>query len=137
MRRAGGQASVELVAIVPLLFAVALAAYAVLAAGRASTAAGAAAEAAAVAVLQGADAERAARHSLAGWPRSATTVQVRGGRVRIHVRPWFPLFAGLLTASAEADAGPPPAPDPLFALRGGDGASAARPTASTAAEASR
>ncbi len=123
-----GQATVEVVGLVPLLVAVAVAVFAVLAAGRASTAADAAAEAAAVAVIQGRDGEDAARRSLTGWSRDAATVTVRDGRVDVRVRPPVPILAGLLTASAQADAGRRPAPAPMFPIRGGDGASSA-PTA--------
>lgn len=124
MRRERGQATVELVALVPLLVAVAAAAFAVLAAGRASVAASAAAEAGAAAMLQGGDGADAARRSLAGWARGSTTVIIRAGDVRVTVRPPFPLLDELLTASAEAHAGQVAPRDELFPLRGGDGASA-------------
>jgi hypothetical protein len=126
VRRADGQATVELVALVPLLVAVGFAVVAVLAAGRASSAADAAAESAAVAIIRGTNGADAARRSLAGLPRDNTSVRIRGGRVRVTVRPPLPLLAGLLSATAEADAGrAAPVVDPLLPIRGGDGQSAA------------
>ncbi len=76
MRRAravDGQASVELVALLPLLVTVAVAAGHVLAAGAAHELAGHAAEAGAIAVLRGggeADARDAARAALPSWSRA-------------------------------------------------------------------
>ena len=124
--REHGQATVEIVALVPVVVAVAFGIAAVLAAGRAAAAAEAAAEAAAVAIIQGADGASAARRSLADDPPGRTTVRVRGGRVRVIVRPPIPLFARALAATAEADAGRA-APDvhPLLPIRGGDGAASA------------
>ena len=117
-----GQATVELVAFVPILVAVAFAVLAVLSAGRASSAAHGAAGAAAVAILQGTDGAAAARRSLAGRRRRDATVSVRGGRVRVTVRPSLPFLAGALTATAEADAGRvTPVVGRLDPVRGGDG----------------
>lgn len=121
-----GQATVELVALVPLLVVVGFAVTTVLAAGRASSAADVAAEAAAIAMIRGADGAEAARRTLAGHPRGSTAIRIRGGRVRVTVRPRLPLLAGALTATAEADAGrAAQIPDPLLPIRGGDGESAA------------
>jgi hypothetical protein len=116
MRAAGrrgaeaGQATVELAVLAPLLVAVVLAAAQLLAAGAARVLADHAAEAGAVALLQGADPVDAARAALPGWSRDRVTVTVRGRRVRVRLRPPAPIAAlgGLLTASREADAGPPP-----------------------------
>ena len=121
-----GQATVELVALVPLLVAVGFAVLAVLSAGRASSAAESAAEAAAVAILRDGDGAAAARRSLEGRPRRDVNVSVNGGRVRVTVRPALPLLTGALTATAEADAGRvTPVVGPLDAVRGGDGAGSA------------
>jgi hypothetical protein len=104
-----GQASVELVALVPLATLIALAIGQLLAAGAARELAGNAAEAGAAALLQGGDPAAAARAALSGWARERTTVHVTGRRVEIHVRPRavIPVLAGHLDASASADAGPP------------------------------
>jgi hypothetical protein len=100
-----GQSSVELVGLVPLLLAVGLGVYSFLNAGAAEQAAGGAAEAGAVALLQGRDAETAARRALTSWPRHRTSIAVRGRRVTVHVTPRGPLGARL-RAEATADAGP-------------------------------
>jgi hypothetical protein len=103
-----GQASVELVAILPLALLVALAIAQLLAAGMARELAGNAAEAGAVAVLQGTDPGAAARAALPGWSRERATVRVSGRRIEIRVRPRtvIPLLADRLAATASADAGP-------------------------------
>ena len=66
-RRQRGQATVELVAMLPLLFVVAFAAAQLLMAGAAAEYAGHAAEAGAVALLEGRDAAAAARSAVPGW----------------------------------------------------------------------
>ena len=106
-RRQRGQATVELVALLPLLLAVACAAAQVLLAGAAGEFAGHAAEAGAVALLQGADPEAAARDAVPGWSRGRVEVDVSGDAVRVAVRPapLVPPLADLLTAHAAADAG--------------------------------
>jgi hypothetical protein len=108
MRCARGQASVEVVALLPLLVGVALAVVALLAAGQARELAGHAAAAGAIAVLQGGDVEQAARDAAPSLPASRMRVQVVGRRVRVRVRPRPPLGIGasLLEATAVADAGP-------------------------------
>lgn len=108
MSDARGQASVELVAALPLLIVIALATGQVLASGAAREAASGAAGAGAVALLQGADPEAAAREALPGWWRRRATISVDGRRVRVRVRPpaVLPGLADRLTADERADAGP-------------------------------
>jgi hypothetical protein len=113
MRRRGasrckGQATVEAVAMLPLLVVVAVMAAQLLAAGLAQVFAGHAAEAGAVAILEGADPSAAARDSLPGWTRGGVAVSVSGRHVSVRLRPFAPVRAigDLLTAEAEADAGP-------------------------------
>jgi hypothetical protein len=103
-----GQASVELIAILPLALLVALAIAQLLAAGMAHELAGNAAEAGAVALLQGTDAAAAARAALPGWSRERASVRVSGRRIEIRLRPRtvIPLLADRLAATASADAGP-------------------------------
>ena len=103
-----GQATVELVAILPLALLVALTIAQLLAAGSARELAGNAAEAGAAALLQGADPAEAARDALPGWSRDRATVRVTAGRVDVHLRPRtvVPLLARRLEAHASADAGP-------------------------------
>jgi hypothetical protein len=86
-----GQATVELVAGLPLLLLTALLALQLLAAGYALTLADGAAEAGAVAIASGRDPSRAARSALPGWARDGAAVQVQGGRVSVRVRPPAPL----------------------------------------------
>ena len=99
-----GQASVELLALLPLLLAVALGAAQVLAVGYASVLAGNAAEAAALALAGGGDPETAAHRALPGWSRKRLEVAVKGGDVRVRLRPpvLLPPLAGELEATAEA-----------------------------------
>jgi hypothetical protein len=105
-----GQASVELVALAPVLLAVALAAAQLLAAGAARELADHAAEAGAVALLQGTDPQAAARDAVPGWSRGRVDVRVDGRRVRVRLRPrsLVPAMAGMLEATGVAHAGPAP-----------------------------
>jgi hypothetical protein len=103
-----GQASVELVGMLPLCLIVALGAGQLLAAGAAAEAAGTAAQAGAMALLQGGDAQDAARRAAPGWSRERLGVTVDGRRVRVRVTPRsvVPGAAALLVATRAADAGP-------------------------------
>ncbi len=86
-----GQATVELVAGLPLLLLAAFLALQLLAAGFALTLADGAAEAGAMALASGRDAAPAARRALPVWARDGAAVQVRGGEVSVRVRPPAPL----------------------------------------------
>jgi hypothetical protein len=103
-----GQATVELVALLPLAALIALAIGQLLAAGAAGELASNAAEAGAAAILQGADPTAAARAALPGWSRERATVRVTGRRVEVRLRPLVvaPVLADRLEATASADAGP-------------------------------
>jgi hypothetical protein len=107
-----GQSSVELVGVLPLLLAAGLGVFSLLGAGAAAEAAGAAAEAGAIALVQGRDAEAAARAALDGWPRPDTRIRVSVRRVSVRVTPHGPLspLDERLAATAIADAGEVPAP---------------------------
>jgi hypothetical protein len=107
-RGQSGQASIELIAMLPLCAVVALAAGELLASGLARSAADGAAQAGAMAILQGGDPTRAARAASPGWARERLSVRVTGRRVRVRVTPpgVVPGTARLLAASADADAGP-------------------------------
>jgi hypothetical protein len=103
-----GQATVELVGILPLAVLVALVVGQLLAAGAARELAGNAAEAGALAMLQGGDPRAAAHESLPGWSDDRVSVQVSGRVVRVRLRP-VPVIPGVadrLTATVVADAGP-------------------------------
>ena len=110
--RQAGQATVELVALLPLVLAVALVAAALLAGHNAGEHAGQAAQAGAMALLQGRDPREAARRALPPGVRDRATVDIRGRRVIVRVRPGLPMaaVAAILTATATADAGPEPSP---------------------------
>ncbi|WP_205699079.1 hypothetical protein [Conexibacter sp. SYSU D00693] len=106
-----GQASVELVAAIPLVVAVALAVAQLLAAGVARELAGQAAQAGAMAIVQGdGDARAAVRRALPDWSKDRTRVRVDGHHVEVELRPvaLLPGLAGTLTARRSADAGPSP-----------------------------
>jgi Flp pilus assembly protein TadG len=101
-----GQASVELVAFLPLVLLIALAVFSFAAAQAAREEAGAAAEAAALALLQGRDAREAARAALPVASRTRARIDISGASVRVHLRPRLPLLAERLAATEEAHAGP-------------------------------
>lgn len=107
---ASGQASVELLAVLPVAVVVALTAAQVLAAGVSAELAGHAAEAGAIALLRDEDPRAAVREALPGWSRDRVRVRVSGRSVRVRLPPpvLIPRLAGALTASADADAGPRP-----------------------------
>jgi hypothetical protein len=106
--RSRGQASVELVGVLPLVAVVALALGQLLAAGAARELAGNAAEAGATALLQRRDPAQAARDAVPGWSRERMGVAVDGRVVRVVLRPpgMLPGLAAALAAHARADAGP-------------------------------
>lgn len=100
-----GQATVELVALVPLLAAVALIVGGFLAAHAAREAADQAAVAGAVAQLQGTDPVRAGRSASPSWAK--LSVRVRGGTVIAEVTPRLPRALGrLVDARAEVVTNP-------------------------------
>jgi hypothetical protein len=107
---ARGQATVEVVGILPLAVLVALVVGQLLAAGAARELAGNAAEAGAAAILQGTDPAQAARAALPGWSAGRATVRVSGREVHVRLRPVgvVPGVADRLVATAVADAGPQP-----------------------------
>jgi len=109
-RRETGQASVELVALAPMLLAVVLAVAQLLAAGVAHELADHAAEAGAIALLQRSDPAAAARDAVPGWSRGRVDVRVQDRRVRVRLRPrtFLPKLADLLEATGDAHAGPRP-----------------------------
>lgn len=105
-----GQASVELVALAPVLLAAVLAASQLLAAGAAQELADHAAEAGAIALLQRTDPATAAHEAIPGWSRGRMDVRVQGRRVRVRLRPrsFLPALAEVLEVGGEAHAGPKP-----------------------------
>ena len=102
-----GQASVELVAMLPVAAVVMLTALQVLAAGATHELAGHAAGAGAVALLESRDTEDAARDAVPDWSRGAMRVTVKGSVVSVRLRPrtLVPGLAGKLESTSRADAG--------------------------------
>jgi hypothetical protein len=105
---ARGQATVEAIALVPVMIAIGLGVLQLLAVGYASVLAGNAAEAGALALAAGGDARQGAKQALPGWSRARSRLEVEGGRVTVHLRPPSPLKAladGLeVTARAAVEA---------------------------------
>jgi hypothetical protein len=110
MRRESGQATVELVALLPVLLLVVLAAAAVVAGHGAREQAGHAAQAGAMAMLQRGDPSESARRALPAGVRRRARVEIHGRRITVRVRPPLPLVARAMTAEVTADAGPEPGP---------------------------
>lgn len=108
LRGTAGQASVELVALVPVLMVLALGVAQLLAAGVARELAAHAAEGGAIALGNGEDPRAAVRDALPGWARDRVSVTVQGRRVAVAVRPVtvFPGAGAVLAAHALSDAGP-------------------------------
>jgi hypothetical protein len=106
-RGTAGQAAVELVALLPLVIAVALGILQALAAGVAFELAGHAAQSGAVAIAEGRDGVAAARAALPGWARSGVHVDIDGTQLRVRVAPpsLLPGMGERLMATATADAG--------------------------------
>jgi hypothetical protein len=92
-RGASGQATIEAIALAPVVVAIGLGLLQLLAVGYASVLAGNAAEAGALALAAGADARDGVKQALPGWSRARARVDVDGGRVEVHLRPPSPLEA--------------------------------------------
>jgi hypothetical protein len=106
-----GQASVELIGLLPLVAVIALAAVTILASHAAHEEAGEAAEAGALAVLQGGlEPRAAAEEALSTAARKRATIKVADGRVHVRVRPRvvlpIPGLADRLAGEARAEARP-------------------------------
>ncbi len=90
---AAGQASVELVAAVPVVVLAAAVCFQLLAAGYSLTLADGAAEAGALALASGLPVSPAVERALPGWARDRIDVDRRGGRLTVRLRPPSPLAA--------------------------------------------
>ena len=105
-----GQASVEVVAFLPLVALIGVIAFTMLASHTAGEQAGEAAEAGALMLLQGGgDPHDAARKALPRSMRSRATITITGKRVHVVVRPRLilpiPGLADHLSGEAQANAG--------------------------------
>jgi hypothetical protein len=105
-----GQATVELVAALPVLLLAAILALQLLAAGYTLTLADGAAEAGALALASGGSAATAARGALPGWAEDDVAVGVEGGTVTVRLLPPSPLraLANHLAVTSSASARPAP-----------------------------
>jgi hypothetical protein len=108
MAREDGQATVELVAALPVLLLAGLLALQLLAAGYTLTLADGAAEAGALALASGRPPAAAARDVLPGWAEGEVDVSVGGGRVTVRLSPPSPLpqIADRLAVTSTAAARP-------------------------------
>jgi len=88
-----GQATVEMVAAIPLLLLAGTVALQLLVAGYTLTLADGAAEAGALALAAERSARSAARESLPEWAAERAEIEVRGGEVSVRLRPPSPLPA--------------------------------------------
>lgn len=86
-----GQATVELLAAIPLLFAAAAIALQLLLTGYTLTLADGAAEAGALALAAGGPARSAAEESLPAWAQGRAEIAVRGGEVTVRLVPPSPI----------------------------------------------
>lgn len=104
-----GQATIELLAALPLLALAGAVALQLLLAGYALTLADGAAEAGALALAAGRPAREAVEGSLPEWAEGRSEIAVRGGEVRVRLRPPSP-FAAIgdrLTVTSSSYARPP------------------------------
>lgn len=88
-----GQASLELLAGLPLLFLAGLACLQLLATGYSLTLADGAAQAGAVALAAGEAPEPAVEEALPGWAGERVEIEERGGRITVRLRPPTPIAA--------------------------------------------
>jgi hypothetical protein len=104
MGREDGQATVELVAAIPVLLLAGLLALQLFATGYALTLADGAAEAGALALAAGRPAKSAVREALPDWADDDSDVSVRGGEVTVRLLPPspFPSLADRLAVSSSA-----------------------------------
>jgi hypothetical protein len=104
-----GQAQVELIAVVPVVFCVAAVILQLLAVGYSQSLADGSAEAGAYAVAAGRPGEDAALSALPGWAADRARVSAEGGRVVVSIEP--PSLLGpvgeRLTVDSSAWARPP------------------------------
>jgi hypothetical protein len=99
-----GQASIELLAAVPLLLVAALLCLQLLAAGYALTLADGAVEAGAIALASDLPAAPAVEAALPGWARDRVELERAGGRLVLRLRPPSPLAAIARTLEVSSSA---------------------------------
>lgn len=109
MGRDHGQATVEVVAAIPLLLVVGSIVLQLLLTGYALTLADGAAEAGALALAAGQPAKSAVRDALPGWADDGAEITVQGGGVKVRLSPPSPIeaLAEHLAVTSTAYARPP------------------------------
>jgi len=93
MTSQSGQATIELLAAIPILLLAGLVALQLLIVGYVLTLADGAAEAGALALAAGRPAKSTVREALPGWADRDVQVSVRGGEVIVRLRPPSPISA--------------------------------------------
>lgn len=109
MSRDSGQATVELVAAIPLLLIAGSIAMQLMLCGYALTLADGAAEAAALALAAGRPVKAAAEDSLPAWAANRVDLAVRGGEVMVRLQPpsLLPAVGDHLVVTSKSFARPP------------------------------
>lgn len=109
MNREVGQATVELIAAIPLLVLAGSVALQLLLTGYALTLADGAAEAGSLALAAGRPAKEAARDSLPAWAEDGAEISVSGGEVTVRLRPpsLFSAVGRALAVTSSSYARPP------------------------------
>ncbi len=109
MNREAGQATVELIAAIPLLVLAGAVALQLLLTGYALTVSDGAAEAGSLALVAGRPAKAAARESLPGWAADGAEISVSGGEVTVRLRPpsLLPAVGDALAVTSSSYARPP------------------------------
>ena len=107
-----GQASIELIAGLPVLLMAGSIALHLLLAGYSLSLADGASEAGAAAAAAGSDPRAASREALPGWARGRSRVEVDGGRVAVSIATpaAMPAISRLLQVESSAWAKPDPEP---------------------------
>lgn len=97
-----GQATVEVLAAIPILLLTGFVCFQALATGYCQSLADSASQAGAIAAIRGGSPQGAARSSLPDWAASDSRVSVHGKRVTVHLVPPSPF--GVLSGLIEVDA---------------------------------
>jgi hypothetical protein len=109
VNREAGQATIELIAAIPLLLLAGAVALQLLLTGYALTVTDGAAEAGSLALAAGRPAKAAARESLPAWAEDGAEVSVKEGEVTVRLRPpsLLPAVGSALAVTSSSYARPP------------------------------
>jgi hypothetical protein len=102
--REEGQATVEVLAAIPILLLTGFVCFQALVTGYSQSLADSAAQAGAIAAIRGQSARAAARSSLPGWAGGRSRISVQGRRVQVRLVPPSPfgVLADLVTVDSSA-----------------------------------